>query len=253
MSVIPSKLGTQPVGEAAPVADGVWQLKVPVPIPLIFVSAYLISGDDGWTLVDTGVEGSVAHIQDAIAALDSGPEDLKRIFITHQHDDHIGGLPGLLEWAPHAEAGTSQHEADVISGRRGLDPFSNPVPRFLARNARPPGIPINKVLRDGDLVSGFRVVATPGHTLGHLSLLRDADGLLFTGDAFGALPRLRVGGIKALCADPPQAKRSARKLLKEDFGTVIMTHGKPCTPAPASGSKRRLPAATTSRKSSGEF
>ncbi|MEJ7870731.1 MAG: MBL fold metallo-hydrolase [Rubrobacteraceae bacterium] len=207
------------------IAPGVYRINA-IGLPNA-VSVLLLENDDGWTLVDTGVEGSVARIQDAIAALDSGPEDLKRIFITHQHDDHIGGLPGLLEWAPHAEAGTSQHEADVISGRRGLDPFSNPVPRFLARNARPPGIPISKVLYEGDLVSGFRVIATPGHTLGHLSLLREADGLLFTGDAFGALLGLRVGGIKALCTDPPLAKRSARKLLKEDFGTVIMTHGKP--------------------------
>jgi len=40
--VKPSRLGTQPVGEVAQVAEGVYQLKVPVPIPLVFVSAYLV-------------------------------------------------------------------------------------------------------------------------------------------------------------------------------------------------------------------
>ncbi len=54
--VVPSKLGTQPVGEAVWVAEGVYQLKVPVPIPLVFISAYLVEGDDGWTLIDTGFD-----------------------------------------------------------------------------------------------------------------------------------------------------------------------------------------------------
>lgn len=192
------------------------------------ISVLLLESEDGWTLVDTGIASSVGRIRDAITALGSGPEDLKRIFLTHQHDDHVGGLRGLLEWAPEAEIGASKHEAEVVSGSREMDQFSHPIPRFLARNARAPGIPVGRVLHEGDLVSGFRTIFTPGHTLGHTSLLRDTDGFLFTGDAFGALVRrIRVGGAKFVCTDPPLAKRSARKLLKEDFGTVVMTHGRP--------------------------
>jgi glyoxylase-like metal-dependent hydrolase (beta-lactamase superfamily II) len=191
------------------------------------INVLLLENDDGWTLVDTGTGNSVGRIRDAIATLGSGPEDLKRIFLTHQHDDHTGGLRGLLEWAPNAEAGASPHEAEVISGRREKDPFANPVLRRLTRNVELPTTPVAKVLREGDLVSGFRIIATPGHTLGHVSLLRDGDGLLFTADAFGRLPRkLRVGVRKALCADPALAKRSAEKLLAEDLRTVIFAHGK---------------------------
>jgi glyoxylase-like metal-dependent hydrolase (beta-lactamase superfamily II) len=190
------------------------------------ISVVLLENDDGWTLVDTGLASSVGRIRDALGVLGSGPEDLKRIFLTHQHDDHTGGLPGLLEWAPHAEVGTSPHEAEVVSGRRGFDPQNSPVLRFLARNAELPPVPVTKVLREGDLVSGFRVIATPGHTPGHVSLLRDGDGLLLTADAFGCLPRkIRVGVRKALCVDPPEARRSAEKLLAEGFATVVMSHG----------------------------
>jgi glyoxylase-like metal-dependent hydrolase (beta-lactamase superfamily II) len=72
------------------------------------------------------------------------------------------------------------------------------------------------------------VIATPGHTRGHTSLLRDEDGLLFTADAFGCLPRkIRVGVRKAVCMDPAQTKRSAEKLLAEEFTTVVFSHGKP--------------------------
>ncbi len=190
------------------------------------VNVLLLENDDGWTLVDTGLAGSVGRIKDALTSLGSGPEDLKRIFVTHQDDDHTGGLKGLLEWAPGAEVGATAYEAEVISGRRGLDPPSNSLFRYMARSAQPPGIPIGKVLREGDVVSGFRIIATPGHTLGHAALLRNSDGLLFTADAFGCLPRkIRVGVRKAFCTDPPLAKRSAEKLLGERFATVIMAHG----------------------------
>ena len=82
------------------------------------------------------------------------------------------------------------------------------------------------MLGEGETVAGFRIIATPGHTPGHVSLLRDADGLLFTADAFGCMPRrLRVGVRRAFCTDPPQAKRSAQRLMDEDFATVVMSHG----------------------------
>ena len=83
------------------------------------------------------------------------------------------------------------------------------------------------------------MIATPGHTLGHTSLLRDRDGLLFTGDAFGRLPfsrRIRVGVGKYICADPLEAKRSAEKLLGEEFTTVVFSHGKTIR----EGAKERL-------------
>ena len=201
------------------------------------ISVLLLENDDGWTLVDTGLEGSVRRIQEALTALGSGPDDLKRIFITHQHDDHVGGLRGLVEWSPEAEVGAPEHEAQVISGQLPRDLPSNPVFRALLRNAKSPGVPVGKTLREGDLVSGFRVVSTPGHSPGHVSLLRDEDGLLFTADAFGQLRRkLRVGVIKPFCADPPQARRSAEKLLAEDFVTVIMCHG----PVLRAGAKQKL-------------
>jgi glyoxylase-like metal-dependent hydrolase (beta-lactamase superfamily II) len=191
------------------------------------VNVLLLENDDGWTLVDTGAEGEAALIRDALSALGSGPEDLKRIFLTHHHGDHTGGLEGLTEWAPHAELGASEYEAMVIAGKLPPAPPPNPIFRLMAAGMEDaPKFPVGKILREGDVVSGFRIIATPGHSLGHVSLLRDADGLLFTADAFGCLPRkVRVGVSKGLCTDPPMARRSAQKLLGERFTTVVMAHG----------------------------
>lgn len=206
------------------------------------INVLLLENDDGWTLVDTGVASSASRISQALATLGSGPEDIKRIFLTHHHDDHIGGLPGVIERSPRAQVGATGHEAEVISGVRGYDPSSNLALRYMARNATPPGIPVEKVLREGDFVSGFRIVSTPGHTLGHVSLLRDADGLLFTADAFGCFPRrIRVGVRKLFCTDLELAKRSAGKLLDEDFATVVFAHG----PVLRTGAKAKLREAFT--------
>jgi glyoxylase-like metal-dependent hydrolase (beta-lactamase superfamily II) len=190
------------------------------------INMLLLENDDGWTLVDTGTEDSPDRIRAALMALGSGPEDLRRIFLTHHHADHIGGLEGIREWSPDVEVGATEYEALVISGRLPRALPTNPIARRLANAQSMPASPVGKILREGDLVSGFRIIATPGHSLGHASLLRDADGLLFTADAFGCFPRkLRVGVRKALCTDPQMAKRSARKLLGERFATVVMGHG----------------------------
>lgn len=201
------------------------------------ISVLLVAEGSGWVLVDTGVQGSSLPIQEALASLGAAPSDLRRIYLTHHDPDHIGGLTGVKWWATEAEVVASELEAQVISGERPPDPKSNPLVRMYARRLSFPTAPVDSILHEGDLFGGFRVIATPGHTRGHTSLLRDEDGILFTADAFGCLPlKLRVGVRKALCMDPSQAKHSAEKLLAEGFTTVVFSHGKPSR----NGAKERL-------------
>jgi glyoxylase-like metal-dependent hydrolase (beta-lactamase superfamily II) len=140
----------------------------------------------------------------------------------------------------------SEHEAEIISGKRRPDPSSNAIFRFVNRFQRLPTAPVGRVVCEGEIIAaGFRIVSTPGHTLGHTSLLRDEDDLLFTADAFGALPcRIRVGVQKAFCTDPSQARRSTERLLEEEFDIAIMSHSKPLR----TGARRQLREAATSAR-----
>lgn len=216
------------------IAEGVYRVDA-IPIPSA-VSVLLVRESGGFTLVDTGVSSSPKRIRAALSQLGAGPSDLKRIFLTHYHDDHTGGLNEMVEWAG-AEVWASDRESEILTGERPPDKSANPLLKRMMGDFQPPKVEIARRLRDGGMVAGFRTVPTPGHTLGHVSLLRDADGLLFTADAFGCLPlKVRVGVRKAFCTDPALAKRSASDLLAEPFETVVFSHGKPVR----SGAKEKL-------------
>jgi glyoxylase-like metal-dependent hydrolase (beta-lactamase superfamily II) len=206
------------------IAPGVYRVDA-VKIPYI-VSVLLIRDGDGWALVDTG--RSSLRIQQALAALGAKPDELKRIYLTHHHAEHASGLPNILWWAPNAELMMSEYEAQIISGKRAPDPLSDPVSSFIAIRGLPT-IPADRIhtVPEGYRFAGFRVISTPGHTHGHTSLLNDQHGILFAADAFGRIPEIRVGVNNAICTDPIEARRSAERLLEEEFTTVIFSHGKP--------------------------
>ena len=191
------------------------------------ISTLLLRDGERWMLVDTGLSFSPERIRRALVSLGGGPESLRAVFITHHHIDHVGGLKGIRRLAPAAEVWTTGHEAGIVSGEEPPDEPSNPMFRRSFKLQKLPTAPVDRIVREGGMVGGMRVISTPGHTLGHASLIDDHSGTLFTADAFGRLAGLRVGGVKGFCTDPPLALRSARKLLEEDFQSVYFTHGKP--------------------------
>src|ERR687898_15088 len=193
------------------------------------ISVLLIADEEGWALVDTGTPASPFRIQGALASLEVGPDEVKRIYLTHHHPDHIDGLPAVLWWARQAEVVASSLEARIISGEHPPDIPPSKLGAFIARRQKLSAQKVDRVVDEGDTFADIRTIANPGHTLGHTSLLRDRDGLLFTADAFGRLPfsrRIRIGVGRYICADPLEAKRSAEKLLGEEFTTVVFSHGK---------------------------
>lgn len=166
----------------------------------IDVRCFVVPHASGVTIVDTGPDKSVSMISDELAAAGGDWGDVTDVILTHHHPDHTGGLAEVIERAPGAA---------VWAGAD--DTFPVPV--------RP--------ARDGDTIRGLRVIATPGHTAGHLSLLAAEDGLLLIGDLAGNQHGELARAPEPFTADAAEAERSLRKVLSLDFARLLPSHGAP--------------------------
>ena len=201
-------------------------------IPSGFVNVYLIVEAEGLTLIDTGLARNERRILAYIAGLGRQPGDLRRIVITHADGDHVGCL-AALKAATGARACASRLEAEAIAaGRasrelkvRGLRKLllSLLSPLFKARPAE-----VDEILADGQelpVLGGLRVVETPGHTPGHVSLFAPSVGVLFGGDSMVSENiSLRVSrGMNTW--DEAKAKESVRRQAALGARIVCVGHG----------------------------
>jgi glyoxylase-like metal-dependent hydrolase (beta-lactamase superfamily II) len=179
-------------------ADGVRRLTFPLPTQPWHVHGYLLEGDEGWTLVDTGL--ALPDLEERVLALDV---DIARVVVTHFHPDHVGGAEQIraATGAPVLQGELDYEQCEHVWGnprwpeRMAAWFGEHGVPRAITddlievgsaygafiRFAREP-----ERLREGDRVDGWEVLAVPGHADGHIALLRD--GALVAGDHL--LPRI---------------------------------------------------------------
>jgi glyoxylase-like metal-dependent hydrolase (beta-lactamase superfamily II) len=143
------------------------------------VNAYLVVEDDGLTLIDTGLPGAQRRILARAGAIE---RPIVRIALTHAHSDHIGSLDALTTALPEVEVIISAREAPLLERdkrlRRG-EPHGRVRGWFPGTATRP-----TRTVDDGDHVGSLRVIATPGHTPGHVSFFDTRDGTLYAGDVF---------------------------------------------------------------------
>lgn len=172
-------------------------------VNLGFVSAYLLTRGTDVAIVDTGVDGSGGGIGDALTAAGRAWGDVRHLILTHHHPDHIGSLAEVAEMAGGAA---------LYAGAADIPSIKAP------REVRP--------VNDGDEVFGLRMVASPGHTLGHVAVLDVASSVLVVGDALVNTPEL-AGSPPQYTVDAAQAKESVRKLAALDAKTVLFGHGDP--------------------------
>ena len=136
-----------------------------------------------------------------------------RAILTHFHPDHAGGSPGTLEAAPDAQGYAGAADIPLI----GDDSWG---PSFVLPR---PLIPVV----DGDNVFGLRIVATPGHTPGHIAVLDEASGVLVVGDALTTNDGRVTAPPVRTTDDMDEALRSVAKLAALDFETLLVGHGEP--------------------------
>lgn len=130
--------------------------------------AYLIHGPAGTVLVDAPDAGPIRR------RLEDRKRRLTHILVTHDHQDHIGGLAALKEW----------------SGAVVIAPAGSRVPQA------------DREARGGERLDvaglGLDVIWTPGHCAAHASFHLPAAAAVFTGDClFGA-------GCGRLFGNPPE-------------------------------------------------
>jgi glyoxylase-like metal-dependent hydrolase (beta-lactamase superfamily II) len=87
---------------------------------------------------------------------------------------------------------------------------------------------VDEYLEDGsrlDLAGGIRVIFTPGHTPGHLSLYLEQPKVLVAGDALTAEDGYLNGPNPPFTLDVREAARSVRRLADLDVRTIVCYHG----------------------------
>lgn len=194
-----------------------------------FVNAYLVPDEAGLIVIDTMVPRSAKAILRAAKALRA---PITTIALTHAHGDHIGSLDALAAELPDAEVVISQREARYLEKVMTLDPGE---PQERLRGSYPgAGTGPTRTVVAGDRVGPLEVIASPGHTPGHVSFYDPRDGTLYCGDAFTTL-----GGVATAAGPRPwfplvglatwhrsTALDSARALRELDPSRLAAGHGK---------------------------
>ena len=194
------------------VRPGVWSIPVPfIDNPMRYTLAYLLVGDGEVALVDPGWDSDegwdVLTAGLAVAGLE--PAGITGIVITHFHPDHLGmaarlraasgAWVALGENEPLPTRWRSDPEKFIAHDRAQFCEWGVPA-EFLDEvsfdtdtwaqmtNVQEP----QRRLANGELlpIAGIqvRVLATPGHTPGHIALVDEANQLILTGDH--VLPRI---------------------------------------------------------------
>ena len=187
----------------------VTQVQVPPgmlgPDPVSFeVRCFVVADAGGVVLVDTCTPGSTEAIGKALVSVGAAWSDVSDIVLTHRHFDHAGGLAETRQQASGATIWAGAQDAPEI-------------PTVDGRAVRQ--------LAEGDRVGELRVLHTPGHTAGHISLLHEAASLLFIGDLVGSMDGVVVFGPSAFTADPELSRRSLRRMVGLAPDRIVFSHG----------------------------
>ncbi|MFI8962380.1 MBL fold metallo-hydrolase [Streptomyces sp. NPDC053493] len=209
-----------------------------VPLPVMgrhHINAYLLLGRRP-VVVDAGTPGSGRRIYEQIAAQGVDPGDVSLIVLTHGHIDHFGSAAELRRLTGAPVAG---HVADLGPYRTGRarEPYlpTGPLGRLMARNRKlharveavEPDVLVTGETGLEDFGVAARIMPTPGHTAGSVSVLT-GEGDLVAGDL---IANSLFGLVRGRPANPPfhddprENLASLREMLALDPVALHVGHG----------------------------
>ncbi len=204
------------------VADGVWHINT-ILLPNA-VNAFVL----GDVVVDSGGRRSARMILRQL-----GDHSISTHALTHAHPDHQGSSAELCEklGVPYWVGERDVDAAEDPSLIRQRQP-DHPVARFYDSFFTGPGRKVDRVLREGDEVAGFKVIDSPGHSAGHVAFWRESDGVLVAGDVLTNMDIWTgIPGLHEpkpyLTPDPAENRRSIRKVAALEPKLVLFGHGPP--------------------------
>ncbi len=219
---------------AVPVAPGVMRITLPLPFTTPdHIHCYLldIDGWDGPLLVDTGMRGSEAALASCLQDAGGPPAG---VLVTHSHVDHWGLAATLTDEVYGHEALAALLAMDLDSGvfgehDHGVLSAETVATAFHLFRKMTVGQPRVRPVEDGDVLGEWRIVWTPGHDPAHISLFRDRDGVLISGDALlpDATPNIQpAAGREDSLAD---YLATLARLSALPVSLVLPSHGEPYT------------------------
>ena len=200
----------------------------------------LIDGNE-MVLVDTGIPGQIDLFIEEAKNKGIDLNNLTKIVITHHDIDHIGSLAEMKRTFKNVKVLASKIEADYISGkkesirlelsRKNFDKLPEERKAF-AKNLQKMYENLDRTNVDIELTedgllpdcSKIKVIQTPGHLPGHISIYFEETKTLITGDAIGFWEgKLAINPQHTI--DMATAKESIKKLLDYDITNILCYHG----------------------------
>lgn len=195
---------------------------------------------DNKVLVDVGSGNrflpTTGRMLENLAASGIGEDEITHVALTHAHPDHIWGIRDDFDEAifPDAEYLIGKTEFDwwMTDDRVNQVEASDQSMVLGAVNSLTAAQPqLNIVSDDHEIVSGVRMIATPGHTMGHMSLIVESEGqsLLITGDSIRDpyVSFERPDWVAKIDMDPELSVKTRKSLLDKaaaDRMSVLSYH-----------------------------
>ena len=207
-------------------------------IDLGFVNAYLLQGNKGFILIDTGIPKQKEKLENELNLAGCTPENLQLVIITHGDEDHTGNAAFLQE-KYHAKIAV--HPGDINQAENGIF-LKRKINSVLFKimftimmlsqkiKKNQPAFPKFKTdiqLSDNQRLDEYglnaKIIHIPGHTEGSIGVLTD-DGDFFAGDTF---VNYRKPIAATIIQNEKELSESIEKIKKLNVMTIYPGHGKP--------------------------